>query len=94
MSDVSFPTPPVFVRLPAMRTTADTTRDTALTVSPDERAWRASELIASLDESNHPKVEAAWATEIERRIAEVEGGAKTISWEEARTRIRATLTQS
>lgn len=76
-----------------MSSTADTIRDTALTLPPDERAWLASELIASLDGGNDPGVEAAWAAEIEQRIAEVEAGAETISWEEARTRIRATLTK-
>ena len=78
-----------------MSTRADTILDTALALSPNERAWLASELIASLDESKDSDVEAAWATEIERRIAEVESGeAETISWEEARTRIRAALGKS
>jgi putative addiction module component (TIGR02574 family) len=39
--------------------------------------------------------EAAWADEIERRIAEVETGeAGTSTWEEARTRIRSSLAKS
>jgi putative addiction module component (TIGR02574 family) len=38
------------------------------------------------------EVEAAWAAEIENRIADVERGeAKSATWEEARRRIRATL---
>lgn len=75
-----------------MSTRADTILDTALALSPDERAWLASELIASLDEGEDADVEAAWAVEIERRIAEVESGqAKTVSWEEVRARIRSTL---
>ena len=75
-----------------MSTSADTILDTALALPPDERAWLASELIASLDAKGDSEVEAAWAAEIERRIAEVESGeAETSSWEEARTRIRATL---
>jgi putative addiction module component (TIGR02574 family) len=78
-----------------MSTRADTILDTALALSPNERAWLASELIASLDESNDSDVEAAWAAEIERRIAEVESGeAETSSWEEARTRIRTKLAKS
>ena len=45
-----------------------------------------------LDESRKSDSEAAWAAEIERRIAEVESGEiETVSWEEARIRIRATL---
>jgi len=75
--------------------TRDTILDTALALPPNERAWLASELIASLDESKDSDVEAAWAVEIERRIAEVESGeAETTSWEEARTRIRAKLAKS
>ena len=78
-----------------MSTTADTILGTALTLPPDERAWLASELIASLDEGEDTDVQAAWAVEIERRIAEVDSGeAKTSSWEEARTRIKSTLTKS
>jgi putative addiction module component (TIGR02574 family) len=78
-----------------MSTRADTILGTALALPPDERAWLAAELIASLNEGEDSDVEAAWAAEIERRIAEVESGeAETVSWEEARTRIRATLTKS
>ena len=78
-----------------MSTRADTILDTALSLPPDERAWLASELIASLDEPPDSTAEAAWATEIERRIVEVESGeAETTTWEEARTRIRATLSKS
>jgi putative addiction module component (TIGR02574 family) len=75
-----------------MSTTADTILGTALELPAEERAWLASELIASLDENQDSDVEAAWATEIERRIGEVESGnAETASWEEARARIRAKL---
>ena len=78
-----------------MSTRADTILDTALALPPDERAWLASELIASLDEGEDIDVEAAWAAEIDRRIADVESGkAKTVSWEEARTRVKATLAKS
>jgi putative addiction module component (TIGR02574 family) len=78
-----------------MSTTADTILGTALTLPPDERAWLASELIASLDRGEDADVEAAWAVEIERRIAEVESGeAKSVSWEEARARIKSTLEKS
>jgi len=78
-----------------MSTRADTILDTALALPPDARAWLASELIASLDEGEDIDVEAAWAAEIERRIADVESGkAKTVSWEEARTRIKETLAKS
>ncbi len=78
-----------------MSTRADTILGSALALPPDERAWLASELIASLDEGEDADVEAAWAVEIERRIAEVESGeAKTVSWEDARTRIKSKLGNS
>ena len=77
-----------------MSTNVDTILGTALTLPPDERAWLAEELIASLDQHRDPEIEAAWAGEIERRIAEVESGEpETVSWEEARARIRAKLTK-
>ena len=78
-----------------MNQRADTILDTALALPSDERAWLAAELIASLDDGADADVEAAWAAEIERRIAEVESGeAETVSWEDARARIRATLAKS
>jgi putative addiction module component (TIGR02574 family) len=52
-------------------------------------------LIASLEEGEDTGVEAAWAEEIEKRIAQVDSGeAETASWDEARARIRATLAKS
>jgi putative addiction module component (TIGR02574 family) len=78
-----------------MSTSADTILGTALALPPDERAWLAEELIASLDEGQDAEVEAAWAAEIEKRIAEVESGeVQTVSWEDARARIRAKLVKS
>ena len=75
-----------------MSTRADSILGTALTLPPDDRARIAAELIASLDEGEDRDVEAAWATEIERRISEIESGeAETVSWEEARARIRSKL---
>ena len=50
------------------------------------------EEIRDVDEIKN--LEADWAAEIEKRIAEVEAGvAETVNWEEARVRIRATLTR-
>ena len=75
-----------------MSTRADTILGTALALPPDERAWLAEELIASLDQGKDSGVDSAWAAEIERRITEIESGeAETVSWEEARERIRAKL---
>lgn len=78
-----------------MSTRAETFLDTALALPPDERAWLVAELIASLENTEDVDVEAAWAAEIEKRIAEVESDeAETVSWEEARAQIRATLAKS
>jgi len=44
----------------------------ALKLSPEERAQLADRLIASLFEDK--EVEDAWATEVERRIEEIESG--------------------
>lgn len=78
-----------------MSTRADTILGTAMALPPDERAWLAAELIASLDDGADVDVEEAWAAEIEKRIDEIESGqAETVSWEEARARIRATLAKS
>ena len=75
-----------------MSTSADSILGTALTLPPTERARIAAELIASLDEGEDADVEAAWAAEIEGRIAELESGAaETVRWEEARARIRSRL---
>jgi putative addiction module component (TIGR02574 family) len=78
-----------------MSSTAESILGTALTLPPNERARIAAELIASLDEGEDAGVEAAWATEIERRIAEVESGeAETSTWEETRSRIRSKIEKS
>ena len=44
----------------------------ALKLSAGERARLADRLLASLNDDT--EVEEAWATEVERRIAEIEGG--------------------
>jgi putative addiction module component (TIGR02574 family) len=66
----------------------------ALTLSPDERADVAAELLASLDESteNPSEVEAAWAAEIERRAHRVLSGESAgEAWEDVRDRIARRL---
>ncbi len=61
----------------------------ALLLPPEARAALAAELIESLDGGETDEgVEAAWATEIRRRLADVDAGTtKTIPWEEFRRRI-------
>jgi putative addiction module component (TIGR02574 family) len=54
-----------------------------------ERATNAGELIESLDSEVDSDAEAAWSAEIHRRVEELKAGrAHTISWSEARRRIR------
>jgi putative addiction module component (TIGR02574 family) len=53
-----------------------------------DRAALAGLLIESLEAEPDPDVEAAWAAEIERRVAQLDSGAvKTIPWEEVRQRL-------
>jgi putative addiction module component (TIGR02574 family) len=60
----------------------------ALKLDPDARAEVAAELLASLDGPADPDAEAAWAAEIQRRVAEIEAGtAKLEPWEGVKRRI-------
>jgi putative addiction module component (TIGR02574 family) len=67
----------------------------ALALPLNERADVAAELLASLDDAaaEHPAdVEAAWATEIERRAGRVMAGESTgIPWQDVRRRAEAEL---
>jgi putative addiction module component (TIGR02574 family) len=64
--------------------------DDALGLPDEQRAALAAVLIASLDESVDEDAEAAWATEIARRLRDVQSGAvKTIPWSQARQMIVA-----
>src|SRR5712691_7456899 len=56
-------------------------------LSPEERAALAASLINSLDQTVDPQVEAEWEKEIERRLAEIDSGERTIPWSEARRKI-------
>lgn len=65
----------------------DVFRD-ATDLSEHDRAALAGLLIESLEAEADPDVEAAWAAEIERRVAELDAGTmKTIPWEEVRQRL-------
>jgi putative addiction module component (TIGR02574 family) len=60
----------------------------ALTLSPSERAKIAADLLASLDEFEED-VQAAWVTEIQRRVAEArENPDDHQDWREAFDEIR------
>ena len=61
-----------------------------LKLTPSERAHLAERLIASLDED--AEIEEAWATEVERRIAEIDSGrGQMIPAGEAIARARASF---
>ena len=60
----------------------------ALRLDVDSRAELAAELLASLDGPADPGAEAAWAVEIERRVAAIEAGTvKLEPWENVKRRI-------
>ena len=57
-------------------------------LSEADRAALAGLLIESLEAEPDPDVDAAWATEIEKRVAELDAGTvKSIPWEEVRQRL-------
>jgi len=65
----------------------------ALSLSEEERAELAGSLLESLDTAAEEGAEVAWNQEIARRIADLDSGkAKTIPWDEVRSRISAKLT--
>ena len=69
------------------RTFADVWKEVA-ELSERDRADLAGLLIESLDGEPDHDVEAVWAAEIEKRVAELDAGtAKTIPWEEVRQRL-------
>ncbi|AGP33243.1 hypothetical protein BE04_34420 [Sorangium cellulosum] len=64
----------------------------ALRLSAEDRAAVAAALIQSLDEPEQTteEVEAAWAEELQQRLADVDAGVVTpVPWPEARRRILA-----
>ena len=69
------------------RDASDILRD-ALELPPAARAALAGTLIDSIDGEIDEGVEQAWATEIERRLADVDSGRVTpIPWADARRRL-------
>lgn len=78
-----------------MKSRANQLLHDALELPVDERATVASELLASLDDiepTDIREIEAAWATELERRARRVLAGESAgTPWEEVRQQIQATL---
>jgi putative addiction module component (TIGR02574 family) len=57
-------------------------------LSDEDRAALAGLLIESLEGEADPDVEAAWAAEIEKRVAELDAGTvQSIPWEQVRQRL-------
>ena len=62
----------------------------ALALPTEARAALAGSLLESLDTEVDEDVEAAWASEIDRRVGELETGAvRPIPWAEVRRRLAA-----
>ena len=62
----------------------------ALALPTEARAALAESLLESLDTEVDEDAEAAWATEVNRRIAKLDSGAiDTIPWAEVRRRLAA-----
>ena len=72
-----------------MQRTAPEVTEAALALTEDERGRLAERLVQSLEGDLDPDAEAAWAVEIERRLAKIDAGhASAISMEEAIVRMR------
>lgn len=64
----------------------------AMTLSVEDRARLAEELLQSLVQESESEVEAAWDREIERRVAEVEAGTvKLIPAQEVHAEVRGRI---
>jgi putative addiction module component (TIGR02574 family) len=62
----------------------------ALALPADKRAALAVSLLDSLDTDVDDDAEASWATEVNRRVVELDSGAvKTMPWAEVRRRLAA-----
>jgi putative addiction module component (TIGR02574 family) len=71
-----------------MSKTTEDILSSAMQLSTTERAELAAALLASFDGEPEEAVEAAWATEIQRRIERVRSGAaKGRPWPEVRERL-------
>jgi putative addiction module component (TIGR02574 family) len=69
------------------RTFTDVWKEAA-ELSDEDRAALAGLLIESLEGDPDPDVEAAWAAEIEKRVAELDAGTvESIPWEQVRQRL-------
>jgi putative addiction module component (TIGR02574 family) len=64
----------------------------ALQLPADDRLALATELLESVEGPEDPEWAAAWATEIDRRVRELdEGKVKTIPWSEVKAKLEQRL---
>jgi putative addiction module component (TIGR02574 family) len=78
--------------MPQMTAEVSKLLERALSLSVEEQEALAVSLISSLGDKVEEGVQAAWETEIARRLAELDSGrAKTTSWDEVRQRNLAKL---
>ena len=73
-----------------MSQTTQALESAALLLPPEERARLAERLLASLDVD--PGIEAAWAVEVEKRLADWDAGlVEAVPWDEVRRQMQAVL---
>ena len=66
----------------------------AVALPEADRAELAGRLLETLEGDPDPDVEVAWATEIERRVREIDSGkVQTIPWEQVRAELYARLAE-
>jgi putative addiction module component (TIGR02574 family) len=71
-----------------MTKAADAVLADALRLEPEARAEVAAEILASLDGPADPDADAAWAEEIEKRVAAIEAGTMKLDpWDDVKRRI-------
>ena len=73
-----------------MSQTTQALESAALLLPPEERARLAELLLASLDID--PEIEAEWAVEVEKRLADWDAGLlEAVPWDEVRRKMQAVL---
>jgi putative addiction module component (TIGR02574 family) len=75
-----------------MTPSIDQVMETALTLTPSQRAQLVDQLIATLSPEDAAPLDDAWLAEIERRSDAFDTGTvETVSWAELRNRVRQRL---
>lgn len=75
-----------------MNRSAQQVLEDARRLPPSDFNWLIEELLQAGDGSSDAEIDAAWKTEVERRVSESDAGsASTCSWEEVEAPLRARL---